>query len=134
MTPTCEMPAIAFGSSGNRLRPPRRKLSSTPSSSMRSTWKTLDSKRFGWRAVISVGRRRVRAEELDLVGFFLQRVEGGVGGLGVDDFEVDVEPVLPGAVWHRPRVKPREVDTPFGKARQCRHQAAGPVRADERER
>ena len=51
MTPICLMPASAFGSRLNRCRPPRRKLSSTPSSSIVSTSKRRDSKWFGLRLV-----------------------------------------------------------------------------------
>src|SRR2546426_8474963 len=144
MTPIWEIPARAFGSRGKRLRPPRRKLSSTPSSSILSTGKTFDSKRLGARLTavfrFTTAKSRLFAgggigpEQLDLGRLFGERLQRLVRHRGVVDLEVDVEPVLPRSVRHRTRVEPGQVDAALRKGSQRGDQAARLVRSDERKR
>src|SRR6266576_3138659 len=123
MTPIWERPASAWGNRGKRFRPPRRKLSSTPSSSILSTWKTSDSKRLGLRfTCVAAGTtaksrlfagRGIGSEQLDLGRLFGERLQGCGRGGGIGDLEIDVKPVLPGPVGHRSRVESGQVDAPF---------------------
>src|SRR5450759_1639295 len=144
MTPICEIPASAFGKRGNRLRPPRRKLSSTPSSSIRSTVKTFDSKRLGRRFTCFSGFtsaksrlfacRGIGPEQLHLGRLFGERLQRCIRIGRVVDLEIDVEPVLPRPVRHGSGVEPGQVDAALGKALQGGDKAARLVGPDESKR